>query len=681
MTIFQTGMPADPYSGGSFSDIELLPDAEKERLCLDLLQEFGAEVSRSNDKGELIHSCVLPFGLHANGDRNPSASLNYKTLTYNCLAGETVVKTFDGERTLKDLAGGTHLLLDGKGRWVKSEVRSFGVQSLRKITLSRNGIKKVIYATPDHRWLTRPVGRLSALVERTTDELVPRMRIPSVWTQQRAGRLIPSPFGVAQGFVYGDGTVCDTGAIANFCGEKDRALLPFFAGLPVGRASNGSPQIRRGLPRSWKLELPSLDSGSSFLYGWLAGYVAADGSVSESGDVTLASSRRSNLEHVVAVCDRIGVATYGISEQVREGYGAKDSSIFTLRFRASAFTEDFFVIEQHRDRWATGQRTRQYDRTHWWVSSVEETDRIEEVYCAIVPTTHSFVLEGSILTGNCYGCGGGGLLWFIATCRGTSSTEARKWLGDQTGMGADEQSLGSLLDVLDAIYGAKGKHSAATVPKMDLRVLGPYLKIHPYMTDERHCDPEILQRFLVGYGEFRTNIGTPDEPIWVTSPRIVIPHIWRGDLVGWQSRRLIDDGTPKYVNTPDFPKDTTIYNYDGAFEPTVVVESTMSVLRHSKNHRMVATFGASVTPSQIRLLGRADRAILWFDNDEAGWKATEEVGQALSDYTTVYAVESPWAADAGDLPSDEVQRLISSAVPFSIWNRPSPSTITKWEAP
>lgn len=33
---------------------------------------------------ELIHSCRLPFGMHRNGDQNPSASLNRETLLFNC---------------------------------------------------------------------------------------------------------------------------------------------------------------------------------------------------------------------------------------------------------------------------------------------------------------------------------------------------------------------------------------------------------------------------------------------------------------------------------------------------------------------------------------------------------------------------------------------------------------------
>jgi DNA primase len=71
----------------SFAEVALLDDATKERLCLDLLAEIGAQhVQRPRPDGEIVHSCPLPFGQHRNGDSNPSAGLNYKKLTFSCFS-------------------------------------------------------------------------------------------------------------------------------------------------------------------------------------------------------------------------------------------------------------------------------------------------------------------------------------------------------------------------------------------------------------------------------------------------------------------------------------------------------------------------------------------------------------------------------------------------------------------
>ncbi len=311
-----------------------------------------------------------------------------------------------------------------------------------------------------------------------------------------------------------------------------------------------------------------------------------------------------------------------------------------------------------------------------------ENDQGELIHSCVLPfglhangdQNPSASLNWRRLTYNCYSCGGGGLLWFIGVCRGTSGEEARKWLGKTTGVGgAEEQSLASLLEFFDAVYGKEARRPEP-IPRMDPRVLSPYLKIHPYMTDIRKVPLEVLKRFTVGYGVVRTQ---SKGGIWIDSQRIIIPHFWKGNLVGWQSRRLLDDGTPKYLSTPDFPKNTTIFNFDAGHQRPIIVESPLSVLRHADHQPMVATFGAEVTERQIRVLGGYDRVTLWFDNDNAGWKATEAVGDALESYCPVFVVDSDWAADPADMDDATVDALVKEAVPFSIWRKPG--SLRKWE--
>lgn len=657
-----------------------LPESEKENLCRNLLAEFGVTHIRPGGDGELIHGCILPFSNHRDQDRNPTASLNYKKLTYNPVAGDTLVKTYDGERPIRELAGGTHLLLDGEGKWVESEVISSGVQRLYKVTLRRNGRVKEIYATAEHRWMIREPGqyergKTKGLVERTTATLHPRDRIPSIWSHQRGGRLTVSPFGVARGFVFGDGTVGENGAWANFMGEKDRALLPYFEGLPVGEIEAGS-QVRVGLPRSWKTELPALDEGPSYLYGWLAGLFAADGCVGEDGHMTLSSAKRDVLDHVVAICDRIGVATWGITESMRKGDGNEESSLFTLTFRRRTLTADFFILPSHRQRFIEAQSRRSSEQTHWWVVSVEPTDRVEEVFCALVPTTHSFVLEGNILTGNCLGScqSGGSLLWFVGLMRGTSDEQARRWLSEQTGLD-DEQTLSSLLEYFDEVYAGK-RQEESPMPRMDPKVLEPWLVIHPYLTEIRRIPEDNIVRLKVGYGVIKIRVG-PNE--FIDSHRIVIPHFWKGTLVGWQTRRLTKDGTPKYHNSPDLPRDRTIYNYDAKAETAVIVESPMSVL--SKCHlgpHIEATFGAKVHDKQLRYLAMHKRVTLFMDNDEAGWKATARLGEYLQDYCPVFVADNPYAADPADMDEDTYMGILNDSIPYALWE--PPRELEAWES-
>lgn len=256
---------------------------------------------------------------------------------------------------------------------------------------------------------------------------------------------------------------------------------------------------------------------------------------------------------------------------------------------------------------------------------------------------------------------GGGLLWFIGLCRGTSGTDARKWLDSQTGTGGEEQSLSSLLAYFDAVY-SKEREAPPPIPHMSASILTPWLAIHPYLTEVRGIPETNVMQFMTGWNP-ETN-------------RIVIPHFWKGTLVGWQTRRLINDGTPKYLSSPDFPKDQTVFNYDAAATMPVVVESPMSVLSKSHLAPMEATFGASITDRQIKLLSMHPTVTLFFDNDEAGWKATHHVAQALEPYSVVNVVDNPWAADPADLDDAEYERLVGEAMPYPLWS--PPSELLKW---
>ena len=74
---------------------------------------------------------------------------------YHCLAGETRVLTWDGVRPISELAGGTHRILGARGDWIEAPFKSYGVQRLHRIVLTRNRQSKELFATDGHRWFVR----------------------------------------------------------------------------------------------------------------------------------------------------------------------------------------------------------------------------------------------------------------------------------------------------------------------------------------------------------------------------------------------------------------------------------------------------------------------------------------------------------------------------------------------
>lgn len=258
------------------------------------------------------------------------------------------------------------------------------------------------------------------------------------------------------------------------------------------------------------------------------------------------------------------------------------------------------------------------------------------------------------MVASCFVCGGGSLMWWVATCRGTGGTEAKRWIREHTGV--DGTSLAALVQFFDEVYSPKDNREPP-IPTYSDSVLDPWRLIHPYLTEIRKIPVKTLIQFRVGFN--------PD------NDRVVIPHFWKGKLVGWVTRRIANDHSLRYQYTPSFPKKQTIYNYQEREAP-VIVESQMSVLRqYEEHHAIEATFGASVSKEQIRLLGCHPRVYLFFDNDEAGYQATKFLGEALSIYTDVRVVCNPYEADAGDLDPKDFRAVIADSLPFSIWKRPT----------
>lgn len=337
------------------------------------------------------------------------------------------------------------------------------------------------------------------------------------------------------------------------------------------------------------------------------------------------------------------------------------------------------------------------------ISSVRTNDKSGEMVhaCLVSPGLHrdqnknpTASLNYKKLTYNCLGCGSsGGLLWFIATCRGGSSQEARGWLEETAGLGGQVLELDAMLRFLDAIY---ARAETQPMPRYSDRILQGWSFDHPYFTEERGISEEMYRRFRLGW-----------DP---SVDRVVIPHFWNGTLVGWQSRKLppewrseewtplppdrvdIHSGnpaSPKYFSSADFPKDTTVFNYEPRQHEAVVMEAMLSAITHEEYFHSEALFGAKFTDMQVRRLVKHERVILWMDNDDAGWKAVEGrpevrptkarpegqeaipgLAELLAPYTEVLVVDSPWSQDPQELPTKEAVALKDAAVPWGVWRRP-----------
>lgn len=400
MSVWAETIMKDKYS-------HIKPDGDKEsweeissRVARKVLKCVNASPKTVKDVQQLIaDKKFMPGGRYLAASGRPFHQ------TQNCFGGETQIITRLGTRTLSELEGQSVVLMTTNGNWVEAPIRSFGSQELMKVTLSRAGMTKEIWATPEHSWRVAKNetkdGRPATKVSVETKKLKKNQRLWSVFGYG-ISRTVASLAGIQHGIVYGDGNVPkDTfgfnTANVRLCGEKDAQLLRFFEGYP-SRPIDADVEVS-GLPRHYKAA-PSLESDRSYLLGWLAGYFAADGCVSDEGVVTISSCDEDSLKLVKDVCYILGIGAYGIRYSDRiSNLTNEPSRLFSIALMKHTLNEDFFLIDNHKKRFLDNPPKR--SECSWIVKSVEKTNRIDKVFCATVDETHEFVLADNILTGNC----------------------------------------------------------------------------------------------------------------------------------------------------------------------------------------------------------------------------------------------------------------------------------------
>ncbi len=351
-------------------------------------------VSNGNDKvKQLILKKKFLFGGRILANRGVK---DRKYTLSNCFSGDTEIRTRQGIVKMKDVVD-KDIEVFSFGAWRPATVRCFGEQRICKLNVKKLTSNTSYSVTSNHIWYAKKSSD-SAFKEYTTAELEHGMILREDYTKAyRAYK--PSPFGVAHGLFYGDGDHTGVHRRMNFCGDKVE-LLPYFMPDTVG--ISGDVATVCSIPKIFWGK-PSLNETASYLYGWLSGYFASDGSIDTHGNCVICSSKKSDLEFVQDVLCVLGMPIYEIREQVRESNLTHEvSTIYILTLNCKYLNESFFIRSKHKERYLSKKVGSRKDA--WLVDSVETSDEFEPVYCVVEDERHSFTLKNGILTHNCYCC-------------------------------------------------------------------------------------------------------------------------------------------------------------------------------------------------------------------------------------------------------------------------------------
>lgn len=323
----------------------------------------------------------------------------------NCVSGDTLVHTRQGLIKARDLHGVVDTLSQG-GVYRPATWRSFGVQELCRVEFDNGDI---LEATSGHQWVvtTAKDGRSDHGDERVPTTALEGRRVP-LQHLSPSERVIDNDHfraGVRHGLIFGDGSVNHTGKsqIIQFGDSRhlvsdyfDKYSTQYHARYPEGVLYSGAHDP------TLKTALPTIESnGASYVFGFIAGYVGADGNVCKNGVVTLHGAKYADLVGVRQLASALGIPTVSL-KMVREinPWNGERAPLYCLRFAKSGIDPRMIIKNSHRDYLANSPVSGQ--RTTIKVVSVRSTGRAEEVYCCDEPSTHTWVAGHGYLTGNCF---------------------------------------------------------------------------------------------------------------------------------------------------------------------------------------------------------------------------------------------------------------------------------------
>ena len=233
--------------------------------------------------------------------------------------------------------------------------------------------------------------------------------------------------------------------------------------------------------------------------------------------------------------------------------------------------------------------------------------------------------------------------------------------------------------VLIRQYGITTSH--AKLQKVEIRrkafkypsETGPLGNNHIRYLQERGFDPDLLIKIwqLKGTGpisKLSTGSGA-DEKIINYKHRIIIPYIWDGKEVSFDSRSISINGSDKtrYIACPKdrelIPHKEILYGKQECWKDSIiVVEGPTDVWRFGTN--ACCTSGIKFTPKQVRVLANTfKRIFVYFDDEpQAIAQAKKLVNELRFRNVEAIFIESIISNDPGSMKQEDADYLVKQLI-------------------
>ena len=342
-----------------------------------------------------------------------------------------------------------------------------------------------------------------------------------------------------------------------------------------------------------------------------------------------------------------------------ESFG--EQKLYELKLSRNGIKKTIFATEGHRwfkyrkgnpkkelittelkagDRLISSIKKAKHEKRRWQVVSVKETDRVEEVFCAVVEGIGNFTLEGNILTGNCFRCGESGALNKLRKHFGDSTFKSGNKIGS---VKQDDMTLKLLSEATDYCFGTLFKDSGE--------------KALSYLTGpKRGLTIDTIEQFKFGYddgslmGHLLSLLGKggyeDEEARQMINDAGLSTKSGRGFLDGKISIPYFDMGVPISLRAKDMDgkyfsptgSGKYLFNHDALIDPVndgigiIICEGEFdAAMACQLGFVAVGVPGATVWDDSWtrEIQGRKGRAYVLYDADDAGQKAAAKLMENL----------------------------------------------------
>lgn len=307
---------------------------------------------------------------------------------HNCFDSSTKFVTKNGVKHFGDCADGQIVeVIDKDGHWRKATVHKYGKQKMYDLTFTSSLTTKTVTCTRNHRWVLED-GSITDDIQ-IGDSLVTTQEVQDEYTENQSLWCF--------GFVLGDGTdfqmyskdrsrITNSAMQVRLCGAKTEHLQKFLdCGWSIRQThtngdvtviTRGNGAFKQSFLDNKMWRIMSYDDVCNIFNG----YIMADGHMNDSGSIAISTSDiriKQMIEDISSLC---GYYVWSQKEKYNDTNYKEGRTLYEL-----------YLLKKQRVKWTLTNITQHQGGDNG----------VKVAWCVEEPITHTFMLDGAMVTGNC----------------------------------------------------------------------------------------------------------------------------------------------------------------------------------------------------------------------------------------------------------------------------------------